>query len=149
MKFVEFLIRSAKIARNIPRRQLPKNRQSEWIHRHPHRVKVPRHLSRDISWIPIFSGIYRDLSSINVCQKTWHISKRLSRQVGPGQPPPSGPGVTSQHASAVRDDLWAGGARLAWPAALRGATGVARCPPGRDWLGPLPFGARLAWPAAL
>ena len=50
-------------------------------------VQVSRHLSRDISWIPRFSGIYRDLSSIWPRQKSRHLSKSISRQVHQGQLP--------------------------------------------------------------
>eukprot|EP00966_Prymnesium_polylepis_P195811 4538356-Prymnesium_polylepis.1 len=50
-------------------------------------VQMSRHLSRDISWIPKFFGIYRDLSSIYLRHKTRQLSKRLSRLPGtrPGQ----------------------------------------------------------------
>eukprot|EP00966_Prymnesium_polylepis_P142176 3283037-Prymnesium_polylepis.1 len=51
---------------------------------------MSRHLSRDISWIPKFLGIYRDLSSIWLRQKTRHLSIRLSRLTRPGQSVPSG-----------------------------------------------------------
>ena len=50
-------------------------------------VQVSRHLSRDISWIPRFSGIYRDLSSIWPRQKSRHLSKSISRQTTQGQLP--------------------------------------------------------------
>ena len=49
------------------------------------RVQISRHLSRDISWIPKNLGIYRDLSSIWLRQKTRHLSKRLSRLTWTGQ----------------------------------------------------------------
>eukprot|EP00966_Prymnesium_polylepis_P035773 830927-Prymnesium_polylepis.1 len=52
------------------------------------RVQMSRHLSRDISWIPKFLGIYRDLSSIfTFAKKLGHLSKRLSRLTRTGQAP--------------------------------------------------------------